>query len=439
MNISKVDRFSRRQILGATLAGGVSFATGCRQSVPEGQPPAPQAEREKVPLRVVYAGEISDLQVIERGWGSISDHPLEIKSLPLTRVELGAVDSDLTSECVRCDVAIVPLSLLPALRRADVIVPLSGGLVDNANRDMGPLYPAVRNGAALFAGEMICMPLGAMQPCLVASDPVSPLGSWEDYDELVQSWGGLAAEPTGLGWAAGSFLARCVEQEQWLFDGGNLQPLLTNASYVDALKLMVQTCGRYQAKDLNPAEIWESVANGSLKGGIAFPTGSLISDANLTVQQLPGKHQPEKILLDSFSPVGVLSAMCRQTAIARQFMLWISGGDGSESVRSQIAGMGSVRRLNGLIRESDSTTLESTYQRFLFERLNQPVTLPTLQILESQKYINVLDQQVRLAIQGDVQPAESLVEASRQWNAITDQVGREEQMKVWKRLNGMIA
>lgn len=439
MKMLTVDGVTRRHMLGATLMSSFGLAMGCHQSEREGQQVAPEADRVKIPLRIVYAGEIGDLDVIKRGWGSISDHPLEIQSLPLTRDSSGVSDSEMVSACIRCDVAIVPLSLLPALRQADAIVPLSKTLAEQADQDLGALYPAVRNAAAVFAGEMICMPLGAIQPCLLTNDPVSHLDSWEAYDELVQSWGGLAAEPTAVGWAAVSFLMRCLEQERWLFDGDSLTPVLSDASYVEALELMVKTCRRCQYQALTPVQVWESVASGALKGGITSPSAKLMLDANLSVNRLPGGLELEKIMLDPFSPVGVLSASCRQTAIARQFALWISGGDGSQSVRSEISAMGSVRRSPVLVQETGSPVLQSSYQQFLVERLNQPVTLPSLQILEAKQYFDVLDQQVRLAILGENSPSESLTKVCEQWEALTEQVGRDEQMTVWKRINGVIS
>ena len=82
---------------------------------------------------------------------------------------------------------------------------------------------------------MICLPLGAMQLCLVSSDSVTPR-SWEEYDKLVESWGGEAAEPTAKGWSAYSFLCRCSGIRRWLFEGETLRSLLDEQDYVNCLE-----------------------------------------------------------------------------------------------------------------------------------------------------------------------------------------------------------
>lgn len=437
MKMPQSHQFSRRHLLVSGLASGAYLTSGCGKPEPEKPAITSDSNRSPVPLRVLYIGDSSDSQVILRGWSSISEHPLDIESVSCDRHRVEELSNQLVAICPRVDVAIVPISSLPLLQQLELIVPLGDSVLRDHAESMGNLYPSVRNAAVLYAGEALCTPLGATQQCLVSSEPIEPPGSWAAYDDLILSWEGKAAEPTAEGWLAASFLNRCLGEQRWLLGSDDLQPLLSGQSYIDALEMMVQTCSRYPELGQTPQAIWEAITKGELVGGIAFPFHQSTSDAILTINRLPNRSDGNRVLLDAFSPTAALSSACRQTAIAMQFMAWLSGGEGSETVRSEVAGMGNVRMPSANARQLGSPDSRSGYSQFLSDFLSNPVTTPTLKLLQGERYYAVLDRHVGLAVRGEISCEEALKATCQSWEEITEQVGREDQIRTWKRANGL--
>lgn len=77
------------------------------------------------------------------------------------------------------------------------------------------------------------------------------------------------------------------------------------------------------------------------------------------------------------------------------------------------------------------------YAQFLSRHLANPVTLPSLQLIQGERYYAALDRQVGLAISGAMKPAEALEKVCSEWNRLTDEIGREDQVRAWKRANGL--
>ena len=143
-------------------------------------------------------------------------------------------------------------------------------------------------------------------------------------------------------------------------------------------------------------------------------------------------------MLDPFSPVISLSSNCRQSAVAKRFIQWISGGVGSESVRQRVEGMTEIRSspAEGFAGQPGSGSATS-YDRWLAERLSAPITIATLQILRGSEYYTALDSQVLRALQGEATPEQALAEVSSRWQATTKQVGLDPQKRAWRRAQGM--
>lgn len=428
-------KFNRRHLLQSSMLTSAGFVAGCKESETTIEPSS-NPTRPPIALRVLYMGDPNDGAYIERGWSSVSEHPIEIQTLPLRRDEISSIPEKQVADAYKkSDVAIVSLATLSTIYRSELIVPLGDSFSDDSEY-LGDFLPAVRNSAAAYAGKMICLPLGAMQLCLVSSDSVTPR-SWEEYDKLVESWGGEAAEPTAKGWSAYSFLCRCSGIRRWLFEGETLRSLLDEQDYVNCLEQMVRTCDRYQRKNLSPMQIWSSVSEGDLRGGIAFPSGKMDSNSSLKVHSLPGLAAADRVLLDPFSPVVTLSSVCRQTAIAQQFMRWLSGGEGSESVKSQVDGMCDVRMPSVIAQAVDPAQPGGVYGDFLAKRLSIPITVPSLKLLQGEMYYAILDEKVSLAVSGELSAAQGLKQVCEEWEQLTDEIGREDQIRTWKRINGM--
>ncbi len=431
-------RIDRRELIIGSAAAIATSTAGCRGESETG--PAEGAPRRDVPLRIALSGSERDAEAIARGWGAISEQPLRITTMAFDRTESDAFANTLLEEIANSDLAIYPLAFIAEAVAAESIVTLSDDDFEMMEQSAGSMAPALRNGAARYAGDNVAVPLGGLLPAILSNEEFEPVQSWDQYDELVeQVWKGSAAEPSAPGWAAAMFLWRSSGIKSWLFGREDLQPLVETEPYVETLEQMVSTHAKYEFKRQTPAQVWEGVTAGQWRGGIGFPNVRVESDGEFRILNLPGTSDISKVLLDGFSPVVSLSANCRQSAAAKQFMQWICGGEGSRAIRQQVPGMSDIVGWDRDGGGDDAILTQSSYDQWLGRRLNAPVTLPCLQLLRAGEYYGALDQQVGLALDGEVSAESALSAVAEKWAAITGEVGRDRQLRCWRRAQGMRA
>ncbi len=165
----------RRRFLAGSAALAASATLGCnrREAAPQAQS---EPERRDVPLRVALVGTDRDAESIERGWGSVTDQPLKIETLVLDRENVGALADVVLAAARRSDVVLYPLALVAEAAVTEVIVPFSGSDFEEVVPAAASLFPALRNGAARYAGEFFAVPLGAPLPALLSVDELAAAG-----------------------------------------------------------------------------------------------------------------------------------------------------------------------------------------------------------------------------------------------------------------------
>jgi hypothetical protein len=381
-------------------------------------------------------GTEQDAEALKRGWASVMSQPLQIETLMLERSATAGLGPRMIELAAQSDVVIYPIIGIAELVAADAIVPIPAAEFAATDKELGPVATTMRNGAAMYGGHLVATPLGTQLPAVLSTEAIDPLETWAAYETWVSDMDGAAAEPLAPGWAAMAFLWRAAStlETGWLFAGDGMAPLVDSEPYVEILQQMNQTAKKYQAGRLAPPEIWEQLQTGKLKGGIGFQVGST-TEAQLTVSDLPGTAATNRVLLDPFSPVISISSSCRQTAASKRFANWLSGGEGSESVRRQIPAMTATR--TRIAAGESNQQPGSSYQRWLSKRLNTPVTLPALQLLDAGEYYTALDQQVGLCLDGNTGPTEALAAVAKRWRELTDSIGVEKQERAWRRAQGM--
>jgi hypothetical protein len=418
-------------MLVGSAAVAIGAVAGCRQKMETTEEAIP--ERRDVPLRVALVGDDHDAESIRRGWSAVTEQPITIEVIELNRAAAGTLAALLLAAAKNSDLLIYPLALVADLMIAESIVALSSDEFAEIEDASGSLFPALRSGAS-YSDEYFAMPLGAPLPALLSVDGAVTVASWEEYDHLVEhQWSGMAAEPSAPGWAAAMFLWRTAESKNWLFSREGLVPLVDSEAYTAALDLMVRTHSRYKSKHQTPGQVWSAVESGELRGGIGFPQTLVDAGSEIHLANLPAAGT-SKLLPDPFSPVISLSFNCRQSAVAKRFVQWISGGVGSDSVRQQVTGMTVTRRTNSENAAADSISGGTGgYDTWLAARLSSPITMPTLRILQGGDYYAALDSQVIRALDGDATPEQALAEVARRWQATTEKVGLDKQLRAWRR------
>jgi multiple sugar transport system substrate-binding protein len=69
--------------------------------------------------------------------------------------------------------------------------------------------------------------------------------------------------------------------------------------------------------------------------------------------------------------------------------------------------------------------------------INHPNAVVDLRITGAAEYFDALDTQLARAVAGEVDPQTALDEVAKQWNAITDRLGREQQKKQYREMLGL--
>lgn len=444
---SQRGRLSRRTLLSGSLAiaaAGGSF--GCRQS-PTTTSESAAPRRRDVPLRIQWVGTEAEADALKRAWQAVSSQPLEVTVEELHRDQAAEMTQRLVESAPHRDVMIYPLAAMASLASADAIIRLGEEELQSIEEAHGTLLPALRHGAASYAGEVLSIPLGSRLPALLAVEPPPELKSWGEYDRWVDELDGSAAEPLAAGWAGTMFLWRSAAtlQRSWLFDQQTLRPLIDSETYVDVLRQMKQTASRYRNGRQTPEQIWNRLASGELRGGIGFPAGMPDSAGAVHIADLPAPGGSRNLMFDPFSPVASLSAGCRQTAAAKLFLQWIAGGEGSGTVRRQVPAMTITRErpIGASIGPADAAAgeqdLAGGYPSWLRSRLSTALTRPGLQLLQAGQYHAALDEQVGRCLDGEAGPEEALATAAERWQKITDRIGVEQQRRCWMRAQGMRA
>jgi hypothetical protein len=140
------------------------------------------------------------------------------------------------------------------------------------------------------------------------------------------------------------------------------------------------------------------------------------------------------VLPDPDAPIGLLSDRCRQSSAAKRFLIWITGGDGSEMVRRFGPGMTPIR---GGETGGEGNANGGAYDQFLKDRLASPQLRPTVRLHGYDRYMAALDEQVLACLDGNRSPADALAAAAQSWSAITAKLGTDRQARAWRLVQGL--
>ncbi len=432
---------NRRQFLAWCGSATVGTAAGCRQE--PAPSPAQATSRPDIPLNVTIAvdreGSVNDrVNAIRIGWAAVSEQPLNLSPIEYDRSDAAKLPTAMLAAARKSDVLIYPISVAAELIDAEAITSLSNQFDGTIEESEGSMLAALRSGLAVNGDQRIGLPLGTPLPAVLSNEPVYSVESWQDYDRcVVDEWQGRAGEPSSPGWAAAMFLWRASGIKQWLFDREDFSPQIDSNAYVAVLEQFITTHDRYDSKRQTPAEIWLGVTSGTLLGGISWwHKGE--TDVDLHVFDLPASTKPAKVLFDPFALLISLSADCRQSTAAKRFIRWIAGSESNESMRRQIFGT-AVNRMPPLsTSQPNSTTSGATaYERWLANQLVNPITLPTLQLQNSLEYYAALDRTVGQALDHELSAQDALSQTAEAWRKITTKVGVEQQLRTWKRAQGL--
>lgn len=488
--VSFANALPRRHFLKTSAAGGLAALVGCSRD-PEVETPGSGAAgggvgRTDVPLRVLVCGDQAWADAIGTAWGGISEQPLAIEVIPHRAASPGgdeailpvaggdraAPGAKVTSEFAgklvaamrRSDVGIVPCGVIADLDETASSITLGPDVTEDAGLAADRFFPVIGQSLMRWRGEPAAIPLGCVQPAMLIAADMSTAPANGDLAGIPESWqrfievaerlrasspddAPTVAEPLAGGAAAKMFLWRASDAgpSVWLFDRESFAPVLADAVYVRTLETMRACAATYAGRRLTAGEVWGGVASGKIKLAIGWP--GLSSDpprvesiGDVLVVPMPrgaegaGGSAFSAVLPDPDAPIGLISDRCRQTSAAKRFLIWISGGDGSEMVRRFGPGMTPIR---GGETGGDSSGDGGEYEQFLKTRLASPQLRPTVRLHGYDLYMAALDEQVLGCLDGKRSPADALTAAAESWAAITAKMGTDRQARAWRLAQGL--
>ncbi len=298
---------------------------------------------------------------------------------------------------------------------------------------------------------------------------------WSDFLELAAEINSAApdgvdrvvAEPLADGGAAKSFLWRANDANPavWLFSRESFEPVLTDDVYVTVLESM-RSAGKLnrQPARLSAGEVWSGVAAGEIDLAVAWPAASgdppradpltdvMVAAPPITDVATNDRIAAEQVvagdplsgsirdkiantmtLPDPDSPLGVIGSRCRQTTVAKRFLVWLAVGEGRQMIRSAGPAMTPLHADNTAVGDSD----DSGYDGLISERLASLQPRPTLRLHAFDRYLDALDARILACLDGQQTAAEALAAASLDWRAITDEIGVDRQARAWRRAQGL--
>ncbi|MEO1528262.1 MAG: hypothetical protein AAFX06_22805 [Planctomycetota bacterium] len=428
---------TRREAIGWFTAASLGLVAGCSRGENTDESSQSVAPARDVPLRVALVGTEGDAEAIRLAWSMRMEQPLDIQILRSLRDGEGATEK-IAAAIAETDVAIFPQYALGDIVRSEATVRFSEPTLANYDEQYGAPPPAVRNGMGSYGGAIYGVPLGATLFAVLCIEAEPSLNSWGDYHRWVEQLDGKVAEPTSEGWAASSFLNRCATtlQRGWLFDRKSMSPELADDRYVQVLDQFSKTASLYVGAPSDPTAIWKALQSGELRGGIGFETSVTGPDPSteqfeITVVSCPTESETERLYFDIAMPLAAVSQGCRQTDAAKQFIGWFAGDVSATNLRKQIE-LGSDTR-----QPSEASVEQPTpYAKWLTQQLETRRTVPPLALPGSERYYRALDRRVRECLGGKSSAADSLWAASDDWEAITREMGRDQQGVSWRKAMG---
>lgn len=329
----------------------------------------------------------------------------------------------------------------------------------------------------------------------LAAASVKP-ASGDGGPESPQVPGGIGV-PLAQGWATKTFFAiaaPAVRQKGRLsvmFDRKTMKPLIDSEGFVDALESLKILAGLNPGGiDQTPADVFGELVAGNLAAGITWPhrAGTISNSAAgkngqgrngqgpmdgpssadpktadpktdvaamLMVGPLPGSDTYFDVLAEAWGTRprnepdvvnfhglgGLLASQTKQSRrpqSAVEFLKWVSESSISQTLFAGDAELGPFRMTHladpqAWLGDGFSVEFENAYATHLKQAHQHALIMTMPNILKRSAYLAILDQEIRKYLQTDRTAKETLQSVSRQWEALTETVGRKNQSNILRR------
>ncbi|MEE3368518.1 MAG: extracellular solute-binding protein [Planctomycetota bacterium] len=465
-----------------------ALAIGCQQSVPSEEEAAVESVDE-APVRLLVIEDSGLAEEIQRQWALRTDQQIVVRERRWE--ELAA------ARRLAADVVIYPAGYLGELAERRLLAPIPPDVIAGPDVGRDDLLPLQRQLETVWGKKTMALSFGS--PILVLyyrEDVLEDLGvavpqTWDEYQAVVSDLNARhesaridqnrdvsetttqwvpALEPLDAIWSAQLLLARAVgyakhpEQVATLFETASMKPRIDSEPFVRALNELAQCQeGVPEAwRSLGPSEVRELFHKGHCALALTWPSANgETSDKTrgaFRIAPIPGSLD----VFDSISRAWSVRKSGREVAI----LLGVSGRLGSVTWETgspraaarllalmtgpEIATEVSARdRDTTVFRESQLSRVEQWVERAAPRRAAQDYSdvIHAAQTIRDvvfspripgrTSYLTALAEAVRRRLVDGTDAAVSLAEAARQWEEITDSLGRDQQRLAYRRSLGM--
>lgn len=291
---------------------------------------------------------------------------------------------------------------------------------------------------------------------------------WTSYAHLAKTLRGdgsqdaaaSVVEPLAPGWAAHTLLTRAAAYAKHpnyfgaLFEGDEMRPRIADPPFERALRELIDTVGlNSPSLELTCDDVRQRLYSGEAAIGLCWPQPSeaVVGDHGVNFYAAPGSpevyhprdqrwmtrnddqeaHVP--YLGDQAWVFGV-GADSGSPAAALQLARWLAQSPRRTLVAPTIAA--APVRFSDL-GASDAwcdggAAAAASFAKAAEEVLHARDGLGPLRIPGADRYLAALDAAVRAAAAGKSEPSDALAAAAKEWDAITEELGREAQAKLYR-------
>lgn len=228
-----------------------------------------------------------------------------------------------------------------------------------------------------------------------------------------------------------------------LFDR-DMQPRINTAQGLRAIKAFTAIV-QYMPPDIqrwSTPQIYPFWASGQAFSVMAFPSivgyGNTNPESKIKGQQLschiPGVQVDGKVVRRAPQAAGtgyMISRYSKHPELAYYFLQWLTGPTKGDEAIAHPQGFWDPLRQSNLTNEAILTKFGPQFVEATLENTQHATSL--LMLPGNTEYFNVLDTHLALVMQGTMSPEDAAKKIEAGWNKVTDDVGRQEQVQLWRR------
>jgi multiple sugar transport system substrate-binding protein len=227
-----------------------------------------------------------------------------------------------------------------------------------------------------------------------------------------------------------------------LFDK-DMKPRINTPHGIETIKAFTSIV-KYMPPDIQgwgTPQIYPFWASGQAFSVMSFPSivgyGNANPESKIKGQQLscviPGVQVDGKLVRRSPQAAGtgyMVSRYSKHPELAYYFLQWFTGPTKGDEAIADPKGYWDPMRGSNLTHEGIIAKFGKQFVEATLENTKYATSL--LMLPGNEEYFNVLDKSLALVMQGNLTAEAAAKEIETGWNKVTDDIGRQEQIKIWR-------